>query len=164
MPLKDSSILTVNGGSSSLKFKLFDHQSSGTLVASVRGKIERIGLPDSTFTVVREDGSKPEKTKVAVPDLASAVSVLETWLRKELGDKTIGTIVHRIVHGGPNYHVTQKITADLLAELKRIRFLDPDHLPGEISLIEGFQEKRPDATHIAKGFADTASTDFPTPT
>ncbi len=76
-------ILTVNGGSSSIKFALFDAGDSLQRVAA--GAIERIGLPDSVLQLKElgqtESGSQP----VAAPDHAAAVEALLDWIEEHGG-------------------------------------------------------------------------------
>jgi acetate kinase len=69
-------ILTMNGGSSSIKFALFE--AGEPLRRSLNGSIERIGLPGATFVVT---GSEKFSRPLAVPNHAVAVNVLMDWLR-----------------------------------------------------------------------------------
>src|SRR6516165_9107058 len=116
-------VLTINGGSSSIKFALF--QSGEPLIRLLSGKIDRIGLPDSTWSV-------------AEVDQTAAVRELIAWLDERVGIKEIAAVGHRIVHGGPRFFEPHLVTPELLAELHRISPFDPEHLPGEIKLIEAF--------------------------
>ena len=66
-----SCILTVNGGSSSLKFALFDEKAAPNWRAQARlgGEITRIGLPDARLTVVGPDGNGSDTKPANIPDL-----------------------------------------------------------------------------------------------
>jgi acetate kinase len=147
-----SCILTVNGGSSSLKFALFDYQQAhagSSLERVIAGKIERIGLPDACVTVSEPDGKVRETWTVTAPDLGASAEVLITWLDKHVGREALAGVGHRVVHGGPRFHHPEPITAEVIAELRRLSPLDVDHLPGEIALIDRFQRLRPGLLQVA---------------
>jgi acetate kinase len=146
-----SCILTVNGGSSSLKFAVFDHQQAqaGSPERLIAGKIERIGLPDARVTLSGSDGKVQETSQVSAPDLGASAEVLITVLDKHVGCEALVGVGHRVVHGGPRYHRPEPITAEVIAELRRLSPLDIDHLPGEIALIERFQRLRPGLFQVA---------------
>lgn len=146
-----SCVLTVNGGSSSLKFALFDLGSSPSdrPERTIAGRIERIGLTDAKASVAGVAGHAPETWKVDVHDLAAAADVVINWLDQHLDGRSIAAIGHRVVHGGPRYARPERITDELLAELRRIAPFDPDHLPGEIAAIERFAQKLPAVPQVA---------------
>lgn len=142
-----ASILTINGGSSSIKFSLFE--ANGYLRRIYEGAIERIAQSDSTLHV---NGLRPEDNfsrGMQVSDYSAAVSVLVDWIQKQHDSETISAIGHRIVHGGPTYSQAQKITPEMVAELHRFSPFDPQHLPGEIELIEVFQNQFPTLLQVA---------------
>jgi acetate kinase len=146
-----SCILTVNGGSSSLKFAVFAEKSPAnhSLERVVTGRIERIGLSDARATVSKSDGQLRDTWPVNAPDLGAAAEALIDWLEKHVGYGALGGVGHRVVHGGPRYHRPELITAELIAELRRICPLDVDHLPSEIALIERFQRLLPGLPQVA---------------
>jgi acetate kinase len=146
-----SCILTVNGGSSSLKFAVFEWKSTANSSPErlLAGRIERIGLPDAKATVSGLDGQKPESWPVSASDLGSAAQVLIDSVEKHVGSAALAGVGHRIVHGGPRYFRPELITAEVIAELRRICPLDVDHLPAEISLIERFQQLLPGLSQVA---------------
>jgi acetate kinase len=129
-------ILTINGGSSSIKFAVFE---AGKQI--LKGAIERIGLPASTLRV---DGSE---LVVKIPDYAAAVSVLIQWIEKHA--HALSAIGHRVVHGGPKYCKPERITAKMVEELKRLQSFDPEHMPEEILLIEALRQRFPDCPQVA---------------
>lgn len=140
-------ILTINGGSSSIKFALFE--SAAPLRQVLDGAIERIGLADATFRV---NGSNPADSfsrQVTVPDYMAAVSLLMDWIVERGGNDTLAAVGHRVVHGGPSFSQPQRITAEMLEELRRISPFDPMHLPDEILLAEAFHSRFPDLPQIA---------------
>ncbi len=56
----------------------------------------------------------------------------------------------RVVHGGPKYYKPERITAEMIEELRRLKSFDPEHLPEEILLIEAFHRRFPHLTQIAR--------------
>jgi acetate kinase len=146
-----SCILTVNGGSSSLKFALFEREPAAgdPIQRPVSGRIERIGLADARATVTGPTDGPPASWPVNAPDLGTAADLVIDWLVEHVGCSAIAGVGHRIVHGGPRYANPEPITPALVAELRRIIPLDTDHLPGEIAVIERFQGRLPDLPQIA---------------
>ena len=140
-------VLTINGGSSSIKFSLFE--ASGSLRRIYEGAIERIGQTEATLRVkgLRTEDNFSHGVKIS--DHSVAVSVLMDWLRQQHDSETISAVGHRIVHGGPKYSKAQKINPEMLAELHRISPFDPQHLPDEIKLIEAIQNRFPNLMQVA---------------
>ncbi len=143
----NKTILTVNGGSSSIKFALF--KADGSLDRLLQGKIERIGLPDSTFAAKGKGPADSFSRPISAPDHTAAVSVLMDWLEERIGRGELLAVGHRVVHGGPKYHQPQRITPDLVESLRELTPFDPQHLPEEILLTEAFHGRFPALTQIA---------------
>ena len=143
----EKNILTINGGSSSIKFALF--AANGSLQMRLKGKIERIGLPDTIFSAQDADQGEPVTLPVAGKDYAAAVTMLMDWLEAQELDDSLIAVGHRVVHGGPKYHEPQRLTPELLEELRRLTPLDPEHLPDEIILIDAFRHRFPHLPQIA---------------
>ncbi|MEP6865876.1 MAG: acetate/propionate family kinase, partial [Deltaproteobacteria bacterium] len=144
MTLADRHILTVNGGSSSIKLALFE--SSGLRPAG-SAEIERIGSPGCAFRTTSENHSEARSRPIAPPDSAHAIAALLDWLG-ERGDRLIG-VGHRVVHGGPTFSAPVRITDDVRDELRGLVPLDPDHLPEELQLIDAFRKRFPELPHVA---------------
>ena len=138
-------ILTINGGSSSIKFALFEAAGASPRRA-LDGSIERIGLANATFAV---KGSENFSRPLAVPNHTAAVNVLMDWLEKRSGPDALTAVGHRVVHGGPKYSEPQRITAEMVEELHRLSAFDPEHLPEEILLTEAFHRRFPDLPQVA---------------
>jgi acetate kinase len=141
-----SLILTINGGSSSLKFALFER--ADPFMRLLSGRVDRIGQGDARWVMAQAGGGHEEDHRVDAPDQKAAVHFLIDWLERSVGFAEIATIGHRVVHGGRSHHQPERVTADLIAELRRIHSYDPDHLPGEIELIEAFRKRDPDLPQI----------------
>jgi acetate kinase len=140
-------VLTVNAGSSSLKFALF--LSGSSLVRALTGKIERIGLPDATLTVTDVASQHTQQHSVPAPDHAACVQPLVEVLERQAPGAPLHAIGHRVVHGGMQYSAPQQVSAEMLAELRRLSPFDPEHLPAEIGLIEAFAQRYPHLPQIA---------------
>ena len=140
-------ILTVNGGSSSIKFALFE--AGDALRRILEGGIERIGLPEATLRVKGVDQADTFSRPVTAPDHAVAVGALMDWIEERSGRDAVTAVGHRVVHGGPKYHEPQRITADMVRELHELSPFDPEHLPEEILLTEAFQRRFPDLPQVA---------------
>ena len=127
-------VLTINGGSSSIKFALFE--ATGALKRILAGGIDRIGLPDATWHAKGVDQADNFSRSIEAPDHSVAVGILMDWVEKRRD--TLAAVGHRVVHGGPKYSEPQRINAEMVAELHRLDPFDPEHLPEEILLTEAF--------------------------
>ena len=140
-------ILTINGGSSSIKFALF--AAGDVLQRVLDGEIERIGLPLATFKVKGLNPADVCSRQVTAPDHGTAVEILMDWIEERGGYDALTAVGHRVVHGGPLYSEPQRITSALVEELHRLSPFDPQHLPEEILLTEAFHHRFPDLPQVA---------------
>jgi acetate kinase len=140
-------ILTINGGSSSIKFALFE--AGDSLRGILGGAIDRIGLTEATFRVKGLDQADNFSRAVAAPDHTAAVSVLMDWIEERSRQDALTAVGHRVVNGGPKYYTPQRITGEMVAELQRLSAFDPDHMPEEILLTEAFHRRFPDLPQVA---------------
>ena len=133
-------ILTINGGSSSIKFALY--QTGEPLERRLHGNMDRIGLSGTTLTFNDSTRNPPTSGSLAVPDHPSAANILIDWLKKQSEFEAVRAVGHRVVHG-MQHAEPAPVTPELLDELHRITAYDPDHLPREIELIEAFRQRHP---------------------
>jgi acetate kinase len=140
------SILTINGGSSSIKFALY--QVEEPLERKLYGKIDRIGLPGTNLTFKDPTRNQQESLGIAASDHRSAANSLIDWLEAQPGFASVKAVGHRVVHGMKHIQ-PELVTQDLLDELHRITPYDPDHLPREIELIEAFRQRHPKLPQVA---------------
>ena len=140
-------ILTINGGSSSIKFALFE--TGDSLRRILGGGIERIGLPEATLRVKGANPADNFSRIVKAPDYTAAVGALMDWIEERSGRDALTAVGHRVVNGGPKYYKPQRITAEMIEELRRLSPFDPDHLPEEILLTEAFHRRFPDLPQVA---------------
>jgi acetate kinase len=140
-------VLTVNGGSSSIKFALFEMGSAPRRI--LEGRVEQIGLPESALRVKGDRESDNFVRKITAPDHTAAVEVLMDWISGRIAAGEMAAVGHRVVHGGPKYWEPQRVTPEMVAALRQLSPFDPEHLPEEILLTEAFQRRFPDLPQIA---------------
>ncbi|HQT95567.1 MAG: acetate kinase [Acidobacteria bacterium 37-71-11] len=147
MKRSDPRLLTINGGSSSIKLAVFE--AGDSLRRILGGGIERIGRPEA---VLRVKGVSQEDTfsrPVTAPDHTAAVNVLMDWIEERSGRDALTAVGHRVVHGGPKYSAPALITKDMIDELRQLMPFDPDHLPEEILLTAAFHRRFPNLPQVA---------------
>ena len=142
----DRHVLTINGGSSSIRFALFRIEEP--LKRGLYGKVDRIGLSGTNLTFHDPTRNRQDNRSLAASDHKSAANLLIDWLEAQDSFASVRAVGHRVVHGMK--HIQPEIvTQDLLDELHRIRPYDPDHLPREIELIEAFRRRHPKLPQVA---------------
>lgn len=146
MKSANAQILTINGGSSSIKFALY--QVADPLKRGLDGKVDRIGLSGTNLTFRVAQGKPPTSRKMAVADHKSAANSLIDWLEAQPDFASVKAVGHRIVHG-MQHTAPEVVTQELLNELHRIQPYDPEHLPREIELIEAFRQRHPKLPQVA---------------
>ncbi len=145
--MPDGFILTINAGSSSLKFALF--RTSNAPERELAGKFERIGLPEGKLTVIDLAANKRQERSFQAPTHIACVPLLAEMLKHKADVSAVLAVGHRVVHGGPRYTETQVVDAAMLEELRRIRSFDPDHLPAELALVKHFTQSYPGVPQVA---------------
>ena len=141
-----ASILTINGGSSSIKFALY--QIGEALERKLVGKVDRIGLSGTNLTFNDLSQAEPGSRNIEAANHGSAANFLIDWLEQQAGFTHIGAVGHRVVHG-MQHTEPERVSQALLDELYRISPYDPDHLPREIELIEAFRRRYPQLPQVA---------------
>jgi acetate kinase len=143
------SILTLNAGSSSVKFALFDR--SARLRETVRGEIENLAAAPH-FHARDARGAVIAETRWPAGSTPAFPAVLEKLLAftdAHLGADGLAGVGHRIVHGGPDHVGPARITPALLMDLEALTPLDPLHLPLNLAPIHALLEARPDLAQVA---------------
>lgn len=146
MNLEDICVLTINGGSSSIKFALYRNGFSPERL--LYGKVDRIGLNDTNLTFEDLGLDKRGRRTIEASDHRSAVNFLIDWIDGQVGFDCVKAVGHRVVHG-MQHAEPERVTQDLLEELRSITPYDPDHLPREIELIEAFRLRHPKLLQVA---------------
>jgi acetate kinase len=140
MKLTSTYILTINGGSSSIKFAFY--QIGEALKRGLYGTVDRIGLSGTNLTFHEANGKSQASRKLIADDHKSAANSLLDWLENQPNFASVKAVGHRVVHG-MKHTEPEIVTPELLAELHRISPYDPDHLPRAIELIEAFRQRHP---------------------
>lgn len=139
-------ILSVNCGSSSLKFTLFELPEKKELVS---GNFEKIGIGNSFYTI-KLNGEKT-KREVDLKDHSIAVQYL---IEELIGNKVIASlddldgIGHRVVHGGPKFSKSMLVTDEFLNEFQNCIEYAPLHNSAHLMGIEAFKKALPDTPQV----------------
>lgn len=139
-------ILTINGGSSTIKFAL--HHVEEPLQRRLYGKVDRIGLGGTNLTFHDPDGKPRDSLSLAASDHKSAANFLIDWIEKQKGFESVLAVGHRVVHG-MQHTAPELVSQELLDELQRITPYAPEHLPLEIELIEALRRRYPELPQVA---------------
>jgi acetate kinase len=140
-------ILTLNSGSSSLKFSLHELGDDERLVMS--GGLSGIGLASGSLEVTNHEGRVLVDRPQDVPDQEAAFRALFAWLEARDSSPEPDAVGHRVVHGGGRHQGPRLVDDKLLEELKRLVPLAPDHLPREIGVIQAARRAYGDVPHVA---------------
>ena len=143
---KFDSLLAINGGSSSIRFVLYD--MSAPLRRLLAGKVDRVGRSGTTLTAEDASGQRLDSRTIDGVDRASAVRALLDWLEMQPAFASVRAVGHRVVHGMA-YSEPELVTPVLLDELRRITPYDPEHLPLEIALIKGIRQRHAALPQVA---------------
>ena len=140
-------ILSVNAGSSSLKFQMYEMPEAKVLISGV---FERIGIEDSFYTI-KINGEKNKKSAV-LGNHEDAVKILinELFENKVIASlDEIEGVGHRVVHGGSKYASSVVIDEDVVATIKSLFDLAPLHNPANLLAISAFQKELPNVGQVA---------------
>jgi acetate kinase len=138
-------ILTLNAGSSSIRFGLY--RAGQALERTLVGQIDRIGRSGTNLSFRGRADAPQSNRNVAIPSQQSAVPFLIEWLRGQPGFQSVRAVGHRVVHG--MQHVAPElVTPALIAELNGISAYDPEHMPRELELIEAFARDHPNLLQV----------------
>lgn len=146
MQAEKANILTLNGGSSSLKFAVYRVSGAGEETV-LTGAAEAIGAEHGRFWL---RGSK--QTLQDIPQVFSnhsaAIKIMFAALREQ-GFAQFSAAGHRIVHGGRCFREPVLVDEDVINKLKELALFAPLHLPRQIALIEGVTQHYPDLPQVA---------------
>ncbi|MBJ7620953.1 acetate kinase [Weissella confusa] len=138
--------LAINAGSSSLKFQLLEMPAE-TVIA--KGQIERIGLPESVFTM-KFNGENTEIIRDIADHKEAIEEMLEQFRAQNVADKSeITGVGHRVVAGGEWFNKSVIVDEEVLHKIHRLADYAPLHNPANATGIEVFQELLPDAISVA---------------
>jgi acetate kinase len=147
----DSMILTLNAGSSSLKFAAFRVVTGGEPDLLASGQIEGIGAitKGAVKTVSGELIELSFDRSQTHVDHEAAIGAILDWLKRAGYDSSVVAIGHRIVHGGPDYAKPVLIDDATLTKLKALIPLAPLHQPHNIAGVEAAMKAFPSTPQVA---------------
>jgi acetate kinase len=140
------SVLILNGGSSSIRFALYD--GGEPLRRQLHGKVDRVGLSGTILTADDATGQVLDSRSIATNDRRSAVAFLLDWLATQRVFASVKAVGHRVVHGMAHSE-PEPVTPELLDELRGISLFAPEHLPHAIELIEVIRQRHPAVPQVA---------------
>lgn len=142
-------LLTLNAGSSSIKFALFD---CADLTLHLAGQLDAIGH-QTVFKAVQASGQEPFEHQwpsgQAPANHAQALDWLLAWLKTRSTRLNIIAIGHRVVHGGVFFDGPVKVDGAVLTQLRRLEPLAPLHQPHNLAAIEAAQGSFGDVLQVA---------------
>jgi acetate kinase len=147
------SILSVNAGSSSLKFALYPIEGAGIGEAEVTGNIEGLEPSGEPRICMAIQGQGKEITDVCVMSdqepFEAALEALDSLLALRFSHLRVQAIAHRVVHGGAFYSSSVRVTPEVMAQLATLNALAPLHQPHNLAGISAFAESFPDVPQVA---------------
>ena len=130
-------LLTINTGSSSLKAALYRLQENTTETPEIRAEASRIGGRGGGLRLADARGETLEDRRDDLPDHSAALEALLSRLRdRGLYREDLAAVGHRVVHGGDRHREPQRVSPELVADLRALVPIDPNHLPQAIAAIE----------------------------
>lgn len=143
-------VLTVNAGSSSVKFAGYAADDSGALNERpvVRGQVG--GLNDRPVLTIADHGKEPAREELpAGHDHAAALGLVLERIESRLDNEQVAAVGHRVVHGGLDFSEPALLTEETAAALEKLTPLAPNHQPHNLAGFRAAQKRWPDAPHVA---------------
>ncbi|MEM9393555.1 MAG: acetate kinase [Pseudomonadota bacterium] len=139
-------LLTLNAGSSSLKFALYDAEFGDSAIIS--GHVDRIG-PNAELRLKHADGREVQADRAALETHEEALQTVLQVLEAELPGLEVVAVGHRVVHGGTKFEDPVRLDPEMVAELEEFLAFAPLHQPHNIAGIEAAFSAFPHAPQIA---------------
>ncbi|MBY0272662.1 MAG: acetate/propionate family kinase [Alphaproteobacteria bacterium] len=142
-------VLTLNSGSSSIKFALYSAENTSHKISLLcQGEFE--GIPTTLhFSAHDAHGNLEDKMIEEKPNFQTALSYLLKWVNLTFPQLTLSAFGHRIVHGGERYTESVVISEDVLTYLETLSPLAPLHQPHNLAGIRTLQALHPTLPQIA---------------
>jgi len=140
----NKAILTINVGSSSLKFAVFSYNEG--VVELAHGSFKQIGENKTEFTVKQTEQKSTEQLPHLSPP--QALAHLVQWLKQHIAYEIVA-IGHRLVHGGPDLFAPVIINKDILQHLTNYIAFAPEHLPNALAGIKSIEQLYPNVMQVA---------------
>lgn len=145
----NTALLTINAGSSSLKFALFslDDEAAGPQ-RRYRGLVANIGGRGG-FTVRDAQGDRVVDSGAVASDHEQALAMTLEWCRDALGGGSLQAVGHRVVHGGERFFAPVRVDEAVLGELRRYESLAPLHQPHNLNAMAVLARTHPELPQAA---------------
>ena len=148
-------ILTLNCGSSSVKYQLYDWTQK---TVTARGAVERVTVGDSFIshiTAGKDELVLEHNCPTHLEAISLIIEILQHEVHGAISDiREVTAVGHRVVHGGDRFKQSVMVDDDVVATFKSFSHLAPLHLPANIMGIEAARDVLPDVPHCA--IMDTA--------
>lgn len=144
-------LLVINAGSSSIKFRLYRLGSKDALDLALKGQLDGIGTrprlkaADGAGEAVADEAYGTAE----IGDADAALGRLDAWLQDRLGGAPPVAVGHRVVHGGPDFVEPVLVDAAVLQRLEALTDLAPLHQPGNLAPIRAFRARQPALPQVA---------------
>lgn len=139
-------ILAINGGSSSIRFAIYE--PGDPLQRVLDGKVDGVGGAGTRLAFTDRAGMSHDGPTLESQPPGSAVEALLDWLEEQPAFASVRAVGHRLVHG-MEHSEPELVTPALLDDLRRITAFVPEHLPLEIELIEAVARRHPRLPQVA---------------
>jgi len=139
-----SLVLTLNAGSSSIKFGLY--RAEDTPIEEARGQIDGLG-PAARLMLTA--ASEEARIDLGPTDHGTGIDAIIAALTPHLAGRTISGVGHRVVHGGPDIDGPRVLDDGLLDDLARLIPLAPLHQPHNLAAVSAARAAFPDAVQVA---------------
>ncbi len=144
-----TALLTINAGSSSLKFALFSVDGNrADPRRCYRGVVANIGGRGG-FSVQDAEGDPVLRTEEVARDHDQALFMILRWCRERLAGGALHAVGHRVVHGGERYLAPVRVDETVLADLRRYESLAPLHQPHNLNAVAALAKQDPDLLQVA---------------
>ncbi len=140
------SVLTINAGSSSMRFAIYE--VGGVPQPVLAGSIDAMRSRHPTLSIADAGGAMQGTCRLPAGDQRATTRRLFDWLESQPAYDAVTAVGHRIVCG-TNHTDPRPLTATLLRELRRLASYDADHLPQQLALIDEVTARRPDLRQVA---------------
>jgi acetate kinase len=144
-------ILTLNAGSSSIKFAVFEVEQDGALTLTLKGQVEGIGTAPHMIARDPAGAVLVEKRWEGAADQSHEAFLggLLDWIDGHLGEDRLAAVGHRVVHGGMDFAQPVILDQTILAALDRLCPLAPLHQPHNLAAIRAVSTVRPALPQVA---------------
>jgi len=144
-------VLTLNAGSSSVKFAGYAVREEGGLADApiVRGQVAGLNADRPALTIADHGGPEAREALDAGRDHGAALALVLERIEARLAGARVAAVGHRVVHGGLDFSAPTRLTDETAAALARLTPLAPNHQPHNLAGFQAARRRWPDAPHIA---------------